>query len=188
MADHGVERAAREAVERVVATGTGRLPEPNLAPPPDDLPGPVRQAVAAYDAMPEWLVSSTFRHLCRLRSAVGDLYLLAHGFESTDGWAEVFDPEGTPLGAAQYVGGRVYWATVEEVRRSIQSGQRVPAAEAPAGWVDEPGGGCRSACGRFSIAPVGGAWRLTMGGTFIQDWATREDAVGHAHALALPAE
>lgn len=188
MANQSSEQAAREAVERVMAARAGRLPEPNLDPATTDLPASIRSALAAYDAMPEWLVNSTFRHLCRIPSNVGELYLLIHGFESTDGWLEVFDPDGTPLGAAQYIGERVGWASAEEVRQSLQTGTRVPALEASPGWSNTPGGGYRSACGRFEITPVKGSWRLTMNGKFIQTWDTLEDAQGQARALALPAE
>ena len=187
MADRETEQAAREAVERAVAASGGRPPGANLDPPPADLPEPVRAAMAAYDAMPEWLVGSTFRHLSRVPSAAGELYLLVHGFESTDGWLEVFGPDGTPLAAAQYIGGRVGWAEADEVRASIQTGRRVPALDAATDWVEEAGG-YRSACGRFAVTPTGKKWRLTMDGRFIQDWDTPEDAQGHARALALPAE
>lgn len=181
-------RAAREAVERVIAAGVRHgaveLPEPNLDPAA--APAALRASAAHYDALTDRL--DLFRHVCRVPSPAGELFLLVVGFESTDGWLEVFGPGGELFGAAQYVGGRVGWATVEEVRASVETGRHVPALDAALTWFDRPDGGSVSACDRFVVAPAGGAWRLTMNGQFIQDWDTPANARAHAEALALPPE
>lgn len=184
---------AREAVERAIADAARKrkgaivLPYPDLSPLPDDLPVGVRKAINYYDTELEGF--DLFRYLCRLPSAAGELFLLMHGFEDTDGVVEVFAPNGKLLGAAQFIGERVGWDDVKVVRACLQNGHRVSALEAGVQWVEQQDGGYQSTCGRYKVFRIqANCWRLVMNGEHIQDWDTWTNARAHAEALALPAE
>jgi hypothetical protein len=92
------------------------------------------------------------------------------------------------VGGGQYIGDRIGWATVDEVRESITTGRRVPALHSELDWVERPTGVWETACGQFALAPEQAGWRLTRQGEFIQTWDTFEQARAHAAALALPPE
>ncbi len=195
MASDGPAEVVRTAIQRAFAEGAARrtgglvLPGVHLNPPPTHLPA-LASAIQHYDALADpdgAFALDIVRHLGTIDTPAGPVYLLLHGWElGTDGWMEVFDSAGEPLGAGQYIGDRVDWATVEEVRHSIATGRRVPALRFELDWVEGPKGVWKTRCGQFRLAAVKKGWRLTRQGEFIQTWDTFEQGRAHAAALALP--
>ncbi|VTR97180.1 hypothetical protein [Tuwongella immobilis] len=183
------ESIACQTIEAFLANAANppQWPQPEWSGLPSELPTVIQDTLRDRESLPEWLAEQMSQRLHRLPSAIGELFLLVEGMEPTDGWLTVFAPTGEYLASGQFIGNRIGWGTPDDIRTSMTTGQRIPALQTAA-WTTQADGSMISPCGQFRIAPRGKKWRLSQNGTTIQDWDTRENALAHGQALAMPPE
>jgi hypothetical protein len=180
-------RATLADLLRQASSGSFQLLPPHVPDLPPDAPEALRQAIAEFDALPEWL--SVVAHLCLVPTPAGPVWLYLIGFElSRDGFFVAVGADGQDHGAGQYISGQVAWGTRPQVIACLSNGQRLPELQPAKGWQEQANGTYVSACGQFTIRKEKKGWHLRRGKASIQVWDTLENAQAHGEAMALPPE